>query len=138
MLIAELIFAAISFLIFWLVGSLILWLAGKVVSGYNAKFTDALAIALLGAIINMGLSWVMEVFVIPILPPGLTGFFLGVILPLIIVLIVYIWLIMHFFDTGFLGALAVGILYIIFMIIIGIILVIIGAVILILLLTIFP
>jgi hypothetical protein len=137
MLIAELIFLAITFLIFWLLGSLILWGAGKVVSGYNAKFTDALLISLLGAIINMGLTWVMESFVIPMLPPGLIGLILATVVPLIIVLIVYIVLIMHFFDTGFLGALAVGILYFIFIFIIGLVLVMVGVVLLVILVAIF-
>ena len=137
MLIAELIFMAIVFLITWLFGSLVLWGAGKIVSGYNAKFTDALLISLLGAIINIGIDWVMDTYVIPMLPPGLLSLILGLLVPLIIILIVYIVLIMHFFDTGFLGALAVGILYFIFMIIIGIILVVIGVVLLFILIAIF-
>jgi hypothetical protein len=115
----------------WLFGSFVLWLAGKVVSGYNAKFTEALIISLLGTIINIGVSWVFGFF-------GFTDLIFGVIVPLVIVLIVYILLIMHFFDTGFLGALAVGILYFIFMIIIGIILLIIGVILLVLLLALFP
>ncbi len=131
MQLAELIFAIISFLIIWLLGSLILWLAGKVVSGYNAKFTDALLISLLGAIINYGVGWVFGFF-------GFTDFIFGFVVPLIIVLVVYIVLIMHFFDTGFLGALAVGILYFIFIIIIGIVLAVIGIVLLFILLAIFP
>ncbi|MFX1510465.1 MAG: hypothetical protein ACFFBR_09190 [Promethearchaeota archaeon] len=137
MLIPELIFAGISFLIIWIFGSIILWLAGKVVSGYNAKFTDALWISLIGAIIQTLLGLAMTFFVIPLLPAGLLGLILGTVVPLIIVLIVYIWLIMHFFDTGFLGALAVGILYFIFMIIIGIVLIIIGAILLVFLIMIF-
>ncbi len=131
MQLAELIILVIGFLISWILGSLILWGAGKVVSGYNAKFTDALLISLLGALINYGVSWVFGLF-------GFTDLIFGLIIPLVIVLIVYIVLIMHFFDTGFLGALAVGILYLIFMIIIGIVLVIIGVVLLVILLAFFP
>ena len=135
----ELFFAAIVFIIVWLFGSLVLWLAGKLVSGYNAKFTDALAISLLGAIINWGISWVMDNFVASLLAPlGLVGMIIGLVVPLLIVLIVYILLIMHFFDTGFLGAFAVGILYLIFMIIILIVLGIFAVIIIGLLLLIFP
>lgn len=131
MQLAELIIFIIGFLISWILGSLILWAAGKVVSGYNAKFTDALAISLLGSIINYGVSWVFGFL-------GFTDIIFGLIVPLIIVLIVYIVLIMHFFDTGFLGALAVGILYFIFMIIIGIVLVIVGVILLVILLALLP
>ena len=114
----------IPFLIVWLLGSLILWIAGRVVAGpENAKFTDALWISLLGAIINEILGWVIDTFVGPLLPAGLIGQILAIAIPLLVVFILYIWLIMHFFDTGILGAIAVGLLYVIFMIIIAFILV---------------
>ncbi|MFX1318482.1 MAG: hypothetical protein ACFE9D_10975 [Promethearchaeota archaeon] len=139
MQIVELIVEGIIFLILWLFGSLILWLAGKVVSGYNAKFTDALIISLLGTIISRVFNWVMVTFVSSyLLSLGLIGAILVILIPLIIVLIVYIVLIMHFFDTGFLGALAVGILYVIFMVIILIILGIFIGVLILLLLVLFP
>ncbi len=137
MQLAEIIvFIVIPFLIIWIFGSLVLWLAGRVVSGGNAKFTDALIISLLGAIINTALTFALDLWVLPLLPPGWE--LLGLVLPLIIILIVYIWLIMRFFDTGVAGALAVGILYIIFMIIILIILGFIAVMLLFLLLPFFP
>jgi uncharacterized membrane protein YvlD (DUF360 family) len=140
MQIVELIVLVISFLIVWLFGSLVLWVAGRVVSGpENAKFTDALWISLLGAIINEVLGWVMDTFVAPLLLPlGLIGVIIALVVPLLVVFIIYIWLIMHFFDTGILGAIAVGLLYFIFMIIIGFILIFIGVFLLVLLLALFP
>lgn len=124
-IIEFIILVIIPFLIMWLFGSLILWGAGRIVAGpENAKFTDALWIALLGAILNEVLSWVIENFVSPLLIPlGLIGQIIAIVLPLLVVFILYIWLIMHFFDTGVLGAIAVGLLYMIFMIIIAFILV---------------
>ena len=59
----------LPFIIFWIAGSLILWIAGRIVSGpENAKFTDALWISLLGAILDTALTWVFENFVLPALP----------------------------------------------------------------------
>ncbi|MFX1342196.1 MAG: hypothetical protein ACFFAL_05810 [Promethearchaeota archaeon] len=141
MQIFEILFGiVIPFIIFWIAGSLILWIAGRIVSGpENAKFTDALWISLLGAILDVALTWVFDNFVASaLLPLGLIGDILILVIPLIIILIIYIWLIMRFFDTGVLGAFAVGILYIIFIVIIGIIMAILAATLLVLLLLLFP
>jgi hypothetical protein len=141
MQIFEILFGiVIPFLIFWIAGSFVLWIAGRIVSGpENAKFTDALWISLLGAILNVALTWVMDNFVTPLLLPlGFLGEILALVLPLIIILIIYIWLIMRFFDTGVLGAFAVGILYVIFIIIIGFIMAFLAVMLILLLLPFFP
>jgi hypothetical protein len=115
-----LIILGLSFLVIWLVTSLVLWIAGRVVSGENAKFTDALLITLIGGILNFILLWLFQTFIQPwLLPLGTLGVILIISIPWLIVLIVYIWLIMKFFDTGILGAIAVGLIVIIISIIIG-------------------
>lgn len=84
----------------------ILWLVGRALVGkQKAKFTDAIWIVALGIIINAILgTWVH----------GLVGF--------IVTLIVWIALIRHFFDTGWLKALLIAIVLVVVMVIIGIIL----------------
>jgi hypothetical protein len=84
----------------------ILWLVGRSMVGKaKAKFTDAIWIVALGIIINAILgTWVH----------GLVGF--------IVTLIVWIALIRHFFDTGWLKALLIAIVLVVVMVIIGIIL----------------
>lgn len=141
MQIFEILFGIVlPFIIFWIAGSLILWIAGRIVSGpENAKFTDALWISLLGAILDTALTWVFDNFVTPSLPTmGPIVDLIISLLPLIIVLIIYIWLIMRFFDTGVLGAFAVGILYFIFIVIIGIIMAVLAVTFIFLLLPFFP
>jgi len=119
---AELILLGLSFLVIWLVTSFILWLAGRVVSGENAKYTDALLITLIGNIINFILLYLFQFFVESLLLPlGLIGVILIISIPWLIVLVGYIWLIMKFFDTEILGAIAVGILVVVISIIIGVI-----------------
>src|SRR3990170_3515445 len=83
----------------------VLWIAGRLLAGKDkAKFTDALWITVLGTVIN-------AVFLY---------FFAGVIAS-IIVLIIWLALVKHFFDTGWLRALAIAIVAILFLIVIGII-----------------
>lgn len=92
------------------------------VSGENAKYTDALLITLIGNIINFILLYLFQFFFEPLLLPlGLIGAILIISIPWLIVLVGYIWLIMKFFDTESLGAIAVGILVVVISIIIGVI-----------------
>lgn len=138
MLIPELIIGGIILLIIWLITSFVLYLAGRVISGANAKFTDALLITLIGNILNFIISMLFTFFVDPILVTLPFGGLLSLIIPWIIVLIIYIWLIMKFFDTGVLGAIGVGLLVIIISIIIAFILGIFLAVLLLFLFFIWP
>lgn len=134
MLIGFLITLGLIFLFVWLFTSFILYLAGRVVSGENAKFTDALLITLIGNILNVILLAAFTIFIEPLLLPlGLLGTILVLVLPWIIVLFVYIWLVMRFFDTGILGAIAIGLIVIVISIIIGVIIIIAAAILLIIL-----
>jgi len=76
--------------------SIVLWAVGRgTVGGDKTKFSDAFWIAVLGIIIGSAIT-----YFVPII-----GF--------ILVLILWIALIHHFFDTGWLGALGIGIVAII-------------------------
>jgi len=91
----------------------VLWIAGRLLAGKDkAKFTDALWIVILGTIIGA----VFQAFLEGIL--GLLGS--------IIMLIIWLALVKHFFDTGWLKALVIAILAIIIYIIIVAILVLLG------------
>lgn len=75
----------------------ILWLVGRALVGkQKAKFTDAIWIVTLGIIVNTILGAYIH---------GLLGF--------IVTLLIWLWLIKHFFDTGWLMALAIAIIAII-------------------------
>jgi hypothetical protein len=91
----------------------VLWIAGRLLAGKDkAKFTDALWIVVLGTVIGA----VFQAFLEGIL--GLLGS--------IIMLIIWLALVKHFFDTGWLKALVIAILAIIIYIIIVAILVLLG------------
>lgn len=90
----------------------ILWLVGRSMVGKEkAKFTDAIWIVALGIIINAILGTLVH---------GLLGF--------IVTLIIWLALIRHFFDTGWLKALLMAIVLVVVMIIIGLILAALGIV----------
>jgi hypothetical protein len=91
----------------------VLWIAGRLLAGKDkAKFTDALWIVVLGTIIGAVFQAFLE---------GSLG-----LLGSIIVLFIWLALVKHFFDTGWLRALAIAIVAIIIYIIIVAILIIIG------------
>ena len=70
-----------------------LWISGRLIAGKDkAKFTDALWIVFLGSIINT-----------------VASAFIGNIIATIILLIVWLALIKHFFDCGWLKALAIAV-----------------------------
>jgi hypothetical protein len=88
----------------------ILWIAGRSLVGKDkAKFLDAIWIVLLGTIIN-----------------AVVGTFVGGLVAAVITLIVWLALIKHFFDCGWLMALAIAIIAVIIMFVIGVILVFLG------------
>jgi hypothetical protein len=89
----------------------ILWIAGRLLVGKDkAKFTDGLVTVALGTIIGAVISSL-----------GLSGW-----IATIIVLIVWLALIKHFFDCGWLKALLIAIIAIVIFIIIVFVLVAIG------------
>jgi len=88
-----------------------LWIAGRILAGKKAKFTDALWIVVLGTVIG-GISLFL-----------FAG--LGFIAP-IIVLFIWLALVKHFFDTGWIRAFIIAVvavlIWVVIAVIIGIIL----------------
>ena len=83
----------------------VLWIAGRLLAGKDkAKFTDALWIVILGTVIGSIFQY----------------FFAGIIAA-IIVLFIWLALVKHFFDTGWLKALAIAIVAILIWIVIAVI-----------------
>ena len=88
----------------------ILWLVGRaLVGGQKAKFTDAIWIVVLGTIIG-----------------AVVGVFVGSLISAIIMFVVWLALIKHFFDCGWLKAFLIAVIAVIVFIIIVAILAIIG------------
>jgi hypothetical protein len=88
----------------------VLWISGRLLAGKDkAKFTDALWIVILGTVIGA----VFQFF--------FTGFIAS-----IIMLVIWLALVKHFFDTGWLRALAIAIvavlIWVVIIVIIGVIL----------------
>jgi hypothetical protein len=91
----------------------ILWLAGRALVGKEkAKFTDAIWIALLGIVIGA---------VVGALIGGLGGLIAAVIM-----FVIWLALIKHFFDCGWIMALAIAIIAVIFFVVIVAVLAFIG------------
>lgn len=110
----DIIAAIIQIIITTLLLSPALWISGRLIAGKDkAKFTDALWIVFLGSIINT-----------------LVGTFINNLVATIVLLIVWLALIKHFFDCGWLKALVIAIVAVIIfavvIIILGIIFAIIG------------
>ncbi len=88
----------------------ILWLVGRaLVGGAKAKFTDAIMIVVLGTIIG-----------------AIVGALVGSLISAIIMFVVWLALIKHFFDCGWLKAFVIAVIAVIVFIIIVAILAIIG------------
>jgi hypothetical protein len=88
----------------------ILWLVGRaLVGGQKAKFTDAIWIVILGTIIG-----------------AVVGVFVGSLISAIIMFVVWLALIKHFFDCGWLKAFVIAVISVIIFIVIIAILAIIG------------
>jgi hypothetical protein len=83
-----------------------LWISGRLLVGKDkAKFTDALWIVVLGTVIG-----------------GFFSYFFSGILATIIVLFIWLALVKHFFDTGWIRALIIAVVAIIIWVIIAVIL----------------
>ena len=91
----------------------VLWIVGKLFVGKNkAKFTDALWIGVLGVVIGAVVGWLL---------PGWLGLLGG-----LIMIVVWLLLIKHFFDCGWLKAFAIAIIAVIVFVIITFILALVG------------
>ncbi len=91
----------------------VLWIAGRLLAGKDkAKFTDALWIAVLGTIIG-----------------ALVGAIVGGLIAAVIMFVVWLALIKHFFDCGWLKAFVIAVVAVIIFVIIVAILAVILAII---------
>jgi len=89
----------ILFIIYLLVIGFVLWLAGEIVVGRRVTFGEALAIAGVGTFL-VGASIALL---------GLIGLLLG--------LVIFLLLVKHYFKTGWFGAIGVGIMAIIVLVV---------------------
>ena len=86
-----------------------LWIAGRLLAGkQKAKFTDALWIVLIGSVVFYAINFVLS--------DVISGF--AIIISYIIMLIIWLALVKHFFDCGWLKALAISIIAVIIAVII--------------------
>jgi hypothetical protein len=100
----------ISIIVSVIVVAPILWLVGRTLVGkQKAKFTDAIWIVVLGVVIGT-----------------IVGSFANVIVAAVIMFIIWLALIKHFFDCGWLKALAIAIVAVIVFVIIIIVLAFVG------------
>lgn len=101
--ISELIYPLIAIIVTIIANSFVVWLAGKsLVGSEKAKFSDALWIVILNAVIS-----------------GLLSVFISGILGSIVILIIYLLLIKHFFDCGWGKAILIAIIAVIISVIIA-------------------
>jgi len=90
-----------------------LWLSGRAIAGKDkAKFLDAVLIIILGTVIGGIFSYF-----------GIIG-----IIALIVQLLIWLGLVKHFFDTGWLNAFVISVLAVIILVVIGFILGLVGLV----------
>ncbi len=83
----------------------VLWISGRLLAGKDkAKFTDAIWIVILGVVIG-----------------AIVGAFVNGILSWIIMLVVWLALVKHFFDCGWLKAFAISIIAVLIFIVIAVI-----------------
>jgi hypothetical protein len=95
----------------------ILWIAGRLLAGKDkAKFTDAIGIVILGVVIGAVVSYL----------GGVVSFFASGLVAAVIMFIVWLALIKHFFDCGWLKAFVIAVLAVIIFVVIVAILAIIG------------
>lgn len=88
----------------------VLWLAGRALVGKGkAKFTDAIWIVVLGTVIG-----------------AVVGAYIGGLISSVIIFVVWLALIKHFFDCGWIMALAIAIIAVIIFIVIVALLALIG------------
>jgi hypothetical protein len=103
---AELLFAVVSFIVNLLVMTIVFYVAGIIVVGKRrALFSDALVISLLGTVVG-----------------NICLLFFPPVIGLLLSLIVWLLLIRRYYETGWLGALAVAVLAVIIYVVVLVIL----------------
>jgi len=106
----DIVGAIIGLVINVIILSPVLWLAGRLlVGGQKAKFTDAIMIVVIGVVIG-----------------AILGYFVYGWIASIIMLIVWLALIKHFFDCGWLKAFAIAIVTVIIFAVIAVVLALLG------------
>ena len=95
----------ITFIISFVVATIAFFAAGRLLSGVNAKFTDAIFVALLGLLLKLGIDWAISF----VLVPGLNDIvlFAWSVVSLLATFIVWMILVQHFFDTMFFRGLSI-------------------------------
>ena len=89
----------VLFIIYLLIIGFVLWLAGEIVVGRRVTFGEALAIAGVGTfLVGASIAFL-----------GLIGLLLG--------LVIFLLLVKHYFKTGWLGAIGVGIMAIVVLVV---------------------
>ena len=89
----------VLFIIYLIVIGFVLWLAGEIVVGRRVTFGEALAIAGVGTfLVGASIAFL-----------GLIGLLLG--------LVIFLLLVKHYFKTGWLGAIGVGIMAVVVLVV---------------------
>ena len=102
---ANLLIDAISFVVELVVSIIAFYVAGRMLSGVNAKFTDAFFVALFGMLVGLGIDTalnyipVAEVTELVVIAWNIVG--------LLAIFIAWMVLVQHFFDCLFLRGLAI-------------------------------
>ena len=87
-----------------------LWIAGRLLAGkQNAKFTDAIWIVLIGTVVFYFFNYFLSSYISGLIATAIAY---------LVMLIIWLALVKHFFDCGWLKALAISIIAIIIAIII--------------------
>jgi hypothetical protein len=100
--------AVTTFVISFIVATIAFFAAGRLLSGVNAKFTDALFVALLGLLLKFGIDLAISY----VLVPGLNEIvvFAWRVVSLLAAFTVWMILVQHFFDTMFFRGLLIVII----------------------------
>jgi len=96
---ADLLIDAISFVVELVVSIVAFYVAGRMLSGVNAKFSDAFFVALLGMLVGLGIDTAAEVTELVVIAWNIVG--------LLAIFIVWMILVQHFFDCLFLRGLGI-------------------------------
>lgn len=107
---AALLIGLVINIIIWIIfAAPALWVAGRLLAGkQKAKFTDALWIVVLGTVIFYFINWGITTFA-----PGIFSSLLSSLIAYFILLLIWLALVKHFFDCGWLRALAISIIAVI-------------------------
>ncbi len=105
---SELMTDIILFVIQFIIATIAFFIAGRMLSGVNAKFSDAIIVALLGLLLQLGIDAAIDFILVPGL--NVLVLFAWDVVGLIATFIVWMILIQYFFDCSFIrGMFIVGI-----------------------------